>query len=136
MIQGHRIAFLLVVSLCAILVSVACAVNHRPPPPPPPLAPTADQVSRGEVLYQALCEQCHDLENGIGPRLTHDVIATHLSAAALFKYTRKSMPYKAPGSLSDQEYWDVTAYMLFRTGFLERDVVLDSESEEALVLSK
>ena len=134
MTQGPRLAFLLVVSLCAILASVACRVD--PPPPSPPLAPAADQVSRGEALYESHCQQCHDLENGIGPRLTRDVIATHLSAAALFQYTRKSMPYKAPGCLSDQEYWDVTAFILFRTGFLERDRVLDSESAEDLVLSK
>ena len=38
------------------------------------------------------------------------------SLATLFEYTRATMPESNPGSLTDQEYVDVIAYMLSVSG--------------------
>jgi mono/diheme cytochrome c family protein len=84
---------------------------------------TAEQVARGEAAYDA-CTRCH------GRRLTGaaddpDMKSTPPLAraaflrdwdgrnlATLFEYTRTTMPQNNPGSLPDQEYVDIIAYML------------------------
>jgi cytochrome c len=33
------------------------------------------------------------------------------TAAALHTFIRATMPFQAPGSLSEEEYWAVTAYL-------------------------
>jgi mono/diheme cytochrome c family protein len=84
---------------------------------------TAEQAARGEEAYSA-CTRCH------GRRLTGaaddpDMRATPPLArasflrnwdgrtlATLFEYTKATMPQINPGSLSDQAYIDVIAYML------------------------
>ena len=127
----HRYALRLVFPLLLIVLGAAC--RHRAMPAEIP-KPKLDQVARGKILYDAHCANCHDLEKGIGPRLTKDVLATHVTAMALFNYTRRSMPYATESSLAAQEYWDMTAYLLSLHGFIKRDVVLGPETAEGVSL--
>ena len=102
---------------------------------PPPLTPEA-QFTQGQGLYQAHCVSCHEIDPGIGPRLTKEVLATRVSATALFTYTRKNMPYEAGNTLQEDEYWAITAYLLTRHGFIESNVVLGPDTAERLMLTK
>ncbi|MCH7686290.1 MAG: cytochrome c [Planctomycetes bacterium] len=102
---------------------------------PPPLTPET-QFAQGKGLYEAYCASCHEIDPGIGPRLTKEVLATRLSATALFEYTRKNMPYEAGNTLREDEYWAITAYMLAQQGFFENDVVLSPETADGLMLKK
>ncbi len=101
----------------------------------PPLTPEA-QFTQGQGLYEAHCTSCHEIDPGIGPRLTKEVLATRVSATALFTYTRKNMPYEAGNTLQEDEYWAITAYLLTRHGFIESNVVLGSETADGLMLGK
>ena len=92
------------------------------------------QQAQGEALYQAYCASCHEIDQGIGPRLTEEVLATRVTAMALFVYNQKNMPYNAGNTLQEDEYWAITAYLLAREGFLEKDRVLDAETAEGLTL--
>ena len=93
--------------LCTLLLS-ACARD----------TPTAqEQVARGEVLYNQFCTHCHEMENGIGPRLTREVLATRLTAASLNRYNQRNMPYEAGNTLLPEQYWEITAYLVQRHGF-------------------
>ena len=74
--------------------------------------PAAAQVAAGAALYVSRCEACHRADDAEGPRLTEQLIRSYGSARALFDYTRMSMPWDAPGTLSDEEYWRVTAYLV------------------------
>lgn len=48
----------------------------------------------------------------IGPgRLAH-----HQIAAGLYQYIRARMPWQAPGLLSDEEYWQLTAFLIDANG--------------------
>ncbi len=94
-----------------------------------------EQRTHGETLYQVYCASCHEIDRGIGPKLTKEVLATRVSATALFAYTQKNMPYNAGNTLTEDEYWAITAYLLARDGFFDKDVVLDDESAEGLRLS-
>ena len=124
-------ALRLVFPLLLIVLGAAC--RHRAVPAEIP-KPKLDQVARGELLYNTHCANCHDLEKGIGPKLTKEVLATHVAAMPLFKYTRRSMPYATENSLAAQEYWDITAYLLSLHGFIKRNVVLGPETAEGISL--
>ena len=100
-------------------------------------SPTAEeQRVHGETLCQSFCASCHEIDQGIGPRLTTEVIATRVTALALFTYNQKNMPYNAGNTLQEDEYWAITAYLLARTGFIEPEVVLDAKSAEGLMLEQ
>jgi mono/diheme cytochrome c family protein len=112
------------------LVALASACSKQPA-----LTPEA-QVTQGQGLYEAHCASCHEIDRGIGPRLTKQVLATRLSATALFTYTRKNMPYEAGNTLQEDEYWAITAYLLNRHGFLDGEVVLEPVTAEELMLTQ
>ena len=94
----------------------------------------SDQRAAGRELYVERCADCHDLKAGIGPELTADAVRAFGSARALFQYVRFSMPHDAPGSLSDQAYWDVVAYLLASRELLADDVLLNGETADSILL--
>lgn len=94
------------------------------------------QQAQGEILYQTYCASCHEIDQGIGPRLTKEVLATRVSATALFAYNQKNMPYNAGNTLQEDEYWAITAYLLARAGFMEKRTVLDAASAEGIRLAE
>ncbi len=85
--------------------------------------PYAD-VDRGSDLYARYCFQCHDSGDGIGSRLSPAVLSSYGTAAGLFEYNRKFMPYAGEGSLATEDYWDITAYMLVQHGFAAPELQL------------
>ena len=135
--RARPAAVLLVVLLLSAAVAVGCykAPPQAPPLQPPPL-PVSEQITRAKELYQSRCAKCHDLEDGIGPRLSRDVLASYASVTSLYDNTRKAMPYDAPASLTQQDYWDLTAYLLFRAGLITSETTLDASSAREIVLSK
>ncbi len=84
-------------------------------------------VDRGSKLYTRYCFQCHDSGDGIGSRLSPAVLRSYETAAGLFEYNRKFMPYAGEGSLAERDYWDITAYMLVQHGYSAPDVELTPE---------
>lgn len=84
---------------------------------------TAEQAARGERGYTA-CTQCHgrtlngaadDPDRKSTPPLARAKFLRNWDGrtlATLFEYTKATMPQQNPGSLSEQEYVDVIAYML------------------------
>ena len=74
--------------------------------------PVTAQIAAGETLFELRCLACHETDDAEGPRLTEQLVRSYGSARALFDYTQMSMPWDAPGTLSDEEYWRVTAYLV------------------------
>lgn len=82
------------------------------------------QAERGRAVYSAPCGMCHgrrlngapDDEDMIpGPPLARAKFMRAWegrSLATLLDYTRATMPQNNPGSLTDEEYLDIIAYML------------------------
>ena len=129
----YHYVMLIVIAPLLILFSTACNGLLEPVATPTPDIP---QVVRGETHYQTYCASCHDQEGGIGPVLKKKVIASHSSAKSLFKYTKNFMPYGAGGVLQEQEYWDITAYLLFKHGYIEEDFVLGPDTVEGISLKE
>ncbi len=97
--------------------SVAGAANKESGMAPPALtAPyTAAQVSAGSSVYSQHCLSCHGatLQGVSGPALTGTAFAhSNLSISQLYGIVVQQMPLTAPGSLSQNDYAAVMAYIL------------------------
>jgi S-disulfanyl-L-cysteine oxidoreductase SoxD len=98
-------------------------------------------VSSGAAVYAQKCEGCHGSEGKGGPqdRLTGGIgtlasgkaIKTPNSywpsATTIFDYVRRAMPIQAPETLTNDEAYAGTAYLLSIDGIVSRDTVLDAK---------
>jgi S-disulfanyl-L-cysteine oxidoreductase SoxD len=110
------------------------------------LPPGVGSVSRGREVFDAQCAACHGAkgEGGLGDRLVggQGTIATAKPiktvgsfwpyAPTLFDYIRRAMPQNAPQSLSNDEVYAVSAYILNLNGLLPADATLDAKSLPAI----
>lgn len=96
-------------------------------------ASQAEQVAAGQGVYAADCAQCHGEQGqgGTGPLLIggNKRIASYENTTRLFDYVSRTMPFDTPGSLSEQQYWDVIAYLLEENDLLPADTVLTPEAD-------
>jgi mono/diheme cytochrome c family protein len=89
---------------------------------------TQAQAQRGKIAYTGPCGRCHGYKLDGAPDDPDMLPAPPVAGpkflrkwddrtlAALFEYTRATMPENNPSYLSDQEYADVIAYMLAASG--------------------
>jgi mono/diheme cytochrome c family protein len=78
---------------------------------------TDTQAARGRVYYEESCSRCHatDLSGNVGGSLKGDVFKRDWSGetvGAFFDRIKTTMPRGAVGSLSDNVYVDIVAYIL------------------------
>jgi len=106
------------------------------------LPPGSGSVSAGAAVYTKNCRGCHGLQGsgkpqdqltgGVGSITTAKPVKTPVSywptATTLFDYIRRAMPYTAPQSLTNDEVYAVTAYLLSIDGIVPADAVLDAKS--------
>jgi cytochrome c len=103
-------------------------------------------VSHGREVFDQQCAACHGAkgEGGVGDRLvggqgtlaTPKPIRTVGSywpyAPTLFDYIRRAMPQNAPQSLSNDDVYAVSAYILNLNGLLAADATLDARMLSAV----
>ena len=113
----------------ALLTAIAVIVPRRTP----------ERGALGRELaaefYQMRCAVCHELEGGIGSPLSPRVLASYGTAQLLFNYVRLAMPYEAPRTLSNEEYWLAVGHLLRSRGLVDEDAVVDEETAEGITLS-
>ncbi|MEZ5492700.1 MAG: cytochrome c [Gammaproteobacteria bacterium] len=105
-------------------------------------------AAQGEAVFQARCRACHG-SNGEGLTAATVLVGGSMlsegpplrtvgsywpHATTVFDFIRRAMPADAPKSLSDTEVYQVTAYVLFLNGIVERDLVLDASSLPSIVM--
>ncbi len=95
-----------------------------------------EQRAEGQALYQAQCVGCHEVDGGIGVRLTPQLLTGYNTAQALFNYIRFAMPYQQPGVLAEREYWAIVAYLLDARGVTTLTQPLDSGFAPTVVLRR
>ncbi|HEU4996645.1 MAG TPA: cytochrome c [Gemmatimonadaceae bacterium] len=71
---------------------------------------TSPQAGRGRDVYMGNCRNCHTPETHTGA--TFKTVWNKRSLADLYAFVRERMPKNDPGTLSDEEYADVVAYLL------------------------
>ncbi|HXH08306.1 MAG TPA: cytochrome c [Alphaproteobacteria bacterium] len=101
------------------------------------------QVQAGQAVYLRECARCHGPIGGEGisaPTLigTEEAkrLASFQTAAALFTFIRFAMPQDKPGSLPEEDYWAVLAFVLARNGFVEEGMALEPATAEGLLLRR
>src|SRR5215467_3441571 len=97
-------------------------------------------VSTGATVYVMKCQVCHGekgrggpqerLTGGIGTLASGQPIKTPNSywpsATTIFDYVRRAMPIQSPKTLTNDEVYAVTAYLLSIDGIVSQDAVLDA----------
>jgi cytochrome c len=95
----------------------------------------ADQVNRGKTVYTDNCASCHD--QGVGPVLDKATLSSAFATGAdLHAYTSAQMPLNNPGSLSQDQYFDVEAYILQNAGLLPADTVFSADTAANVKLTQ
>ncbi len=56
------------------------------------------------------------------------------NALELYQYNKARMPWHAPGTMRDEEYWQVTAFLVELNGIELGDTILDETSAAQLSL--
>ena len=96
----------------------------------------------GSSVYQQNCLGCHGaggkdgvnnvLVGGQGtlttPRPRKTVGSYWPYATTLFDYVRRAMPYQAPGTLTNDEIYAVTAYILFLNEIVDEKARMDADT--------
>jgi alcohol dehydrogenase (cytochrome c) len=101
---------------------------------------TNAQASRGATVYTQRCAVCHgaNLQGEAGTPLTGPTFWHAYgagTAAQLYDFLSRQMPLDAPGSLSQKQYLDVTAFILERNGLPPGDAPLSTTSLSQVRLS-
>jgi cytochrome c len=106
---------------------------------------------QGATVYAASCASCHG-DNGEGkppypqliggpkgnvdfstdPKIPRTIGNYWPYATTLFDYVRRAMPLTAPGSLTADQTYAVTAYLLNREGLVPAGTALDARSLPAV----
>lgn len=100
-------------------------------------------VLEGRSIYEQQCASCHgeNLQGGTGDRLiggrdtlvnddpkkapVKTVESYWPYATTLFDYVRRAMPLTAPGSLTNDQVYAVTAYILYRASVVSEDAIMN-----------
>lgn len=98
-------------------------------------------AAQGRDIYNARCVACHaeDLDGpmgalagGIGSLAAEKPLRAVGSywpyATTLWDYVYRAMPFDAPQSLSADEVYAVSAYVLFRNGIIKEDEVMNADT--------
>ena len=120
MVQSRRMTRW-VLTVCAALT---CGAIEAMPEAPAKLSFTEAQVVQGRAAYGKACGACHgaNLEGGAGVALAGASFSRtwgdgHHGLHDFYDVIAKQMPKNAPGSLSDDEYLAITAYLLSKNSY-------------------
>jgi mono/diheme cytochrome c family protein len=103
------------------------------------LPPGSGTAGEGKAIYAIKCSACHGKTGTEGPyaRLVGPMGDTTKArtignywpyATTIFDYTRRTMPYNAPGSLSGAEVYSLTAFLLAANKIIDSSAVVDAQS--------
>ena len=101
------------------------------------LPPGSGNVVQGATVYTQKCAACHG-PNGTGTRLHRGLVPLGNAkpikiegslvpyATTVWDFINRAMPWVTPGSLTPNDVYAVTAYVLFLNDVIKEDDVLDA----------
>lgn len=118
------------------------------------LPPGRGSVAEGAALYKAQCAMCHgqkgegmepafprllgrdpraeDFKFASDPKLPRTIGNYWSHATTLFDYIKRAMPHTAPGSLSNDQTYALSAYLLAMDDVIADDAILDATALRAV----
>jgi mono/diheme cytochrome c family protein len=114
------------------------------------LPPGSGSAEQGKLVYETQCVACHgaNLEGGLGDRLVggRGTLVNDNPAKApmktiesywpysttIFDYVKRAMPMTAPASLSNDQVYAVTAYLLSQAKVISPDTVMNASTLAAV----
>lgn len=110
-------------------------------------------VSEGNILYAAKCAACHGNTGTEGPfnvlvapdtvnAIPFDQTVFRVKAignywpyaTTVFDYIRRAMPFTAPGSLTNQEVYSITAWLLYSNQLIDENFVINARTLPTVVM--
>lgn len=102
----------------------------------------------GKQIYAVKCSACHGASGTEGPndrlvlgdttsaknRRVKTIGNYWPYATTVFDYVRRSMPFNQPGSLTDQEVYSLTAYLLHANGLISEKTELNASTLPKIVM--
>lgn len=103
-------------------------------------------VATGRVLFEEQCNICHNMpgesdpvKDNIGklfgvtdkkgkPNVRQTIGSYWPYSSTVFNYIRRAMPLLAPMSLTNSDYYALTAYLLHENGVIPEDAVMNKET--------
>jgi cytochrome c len=98
-------------------------------------------VAAGRALFAQKCAACHGVDGTGGPngalvvtppqpgQRPANVIGNYWPyATTVFDYIQRAMPFNDPGSLTDDETYALTAFLLHANGLISEKTVLDART--------
>ncbi|MBT4522560.1 MAG: c-type cytochrome [Halieaceae bacterium] len=107
------------------------------------LPPGSGSVQDGEIIYEEQCALCHGSfgegegrypslaggEGSLQDARPHKTVGSYWNyTSTLWDYIHRAMPFTQPESLSDDEVYAVTAYVLYLNDLVDGDFVLSQET--------
>lgn len=106
-------------------------------------------VLQGKNIYLSKCAICHGKTGVEGP-YNKLVAVFHESdsiqrgektignywpyATTLYDYINRAMPYTSPGTLSSDEVYSLTAFLLYRNNIIDSTIVLDARNLPQVIM--
>lgn len=109
----------------------------------------AGTARQGEAVFAAKCAACHGATGGGtpsdrlvggfgekagGPPAAKTVGSFWPYATTLFDYIRRAMPLNQPKSLSDEEVYALSAFLLERNGIIRADQTMNAKTLPKVVM--
>ncbi|HEX6997783.1 MAG TPA: cytochrome c [Gammaproteobacteria bacterium] len=112
------------------------------------LPPGSGTARAGEAVYMEKCIACHGAEGAgqpndrlvgghgtlTGPEPVRTIGSYWPYATTVFDYIRRAMPYTAPQSLTADETYALTAYLLYLNDIIGADEEMNAETLPAVVM--
>ena len=108
------------------------------------------KAADGKLVYAVKCAGCHGITGVEGP---NDALVTLKNstdqkekvriktignywpyATTVFDYIKRAMPYNQPGSLTDQEVYDLTAFLLAENGLIKANDPINARTLPEVVM--
>ena len=123
------VALVIGVALLTTIMTIALIVARRT------LERRVRERELAAEFYQMRCAVCHELDGGIGSPLGPRILASYGTAQLLFNYVRLAMPYEAPRTLTNEEYWQTVGHLLRSRGLVDEDAVVNQQTAEGITLN-
>jgi S-disulfanyl-L-cysteine oxidoreductase SoxD len=107
------------------------------------LPPGAGTAAQGALIYAQKCEACHgkDALGGTNAALANPpgksdrTMALYVPhATTIFDFTRRAMPWPQPKSLTNDEVYAVTAYILARNNIIGENEAMNAQTLPKVVM--